>query len=200
MRKEILITTVQALMDQYPAKEREFVVDLEAGETTCDQAEGAENVSAAKTERYFLNKLCRKFLRVDALEKAGNGVRLGFSNGGFASPEEVKLLVDEKVQAEEVVNLKENKTGKEKRKTKSTKKPPKPPRPPRGLSLDAYDQKLIKEIAQLAMMKRTRIERVKALKKIKASKASSSSSGNLFAMLFTIVFCLVILFQGIHLN
>lgn len=177
-------------MDQHPAKERDFGVDLEAGHISSDQMERADNV---------LNKLCQGSVSVDALGKPGHGVSLGSSNGGVASPEEVKLLVDKKVQAEEVVDLKEN-IGKEKRKTKSAKKPPKPPRPPRGLSLDAYDQKLIKEIAQLAMMKRARIERVKALRKIKASKASSSSGGSLFPMLFTIVFCLVILFQGIRLT
>ncbi|XP_017216777.1 uncharacterized protein LOC108194336 isoform X1 [Daucus carota subsp. sativus] len=181
-------------MDQHPVIERDFGVDLEAGETTSDQAERADNVSAAKLERIFFNKLCKGFDSVDALEKAGNGVSLGLSNGSVTSPQEVKLLVDEKVQATVVVDFKEHKTGKEKRKTKSATKPP---RPPRGLSLDAYDQKLIKEIAQLAMMKRARVERIKALKKIKAAKASSSSSGNLFAMLFTIVFFLVILFQGV---
>ncbi|KAI7725625.1 hypothetical protein M8C21_005382 [Ambrosia artemisiifolia] len=75
----------------------------------------------------------------------------------------------------------------------------KPPRPPRPLSLDAYDQKLIKELAELAMIKRARVERMKALKQKKNSKISSSSSsshGSVFAMIFTIIFFLVILFQG----
>ncbi|KAL3829319.1 hypothetical protein ACJIZ3_018121 [Penstemon smallii] len=88
---------------------------------------------------------------------------------------------------------------KEKRKSTSAKKPPKPPRPPRGFSLDAADQKLIKEITELAMIKRARNERMKALKKMKASKHSSvstSSSGNMIAMLFTILFCIVIIFQA----
>ncbi|PIN23253.1 hypothetical protein CDL12_04019 [Handroanthus impetiginosus] len=90
---------------------------------------------------------------------------------------------------------------KEKGMSMSAKKPPKPPRPPRGLSLDAADQKLIKELAELAMIKRARIERMKALKKMKAAKASSASatsSGNLIAMVFTILFCIVIIFQGCH--
>ncbi|KAI3687646.1 hypothetical protein L1987_81346 [Smallanthus sonchifolius] len=77
----------------------------------------------------------------------------------------------------------------------------KPPRPPRPFSLDASDQKLIKELAELAMMKRARIERMKALKqkknsKISLSSSSSSSHGSFIAMLFTIIFLLVILFQG----
>ncbi|KAL0299851.1 UNVERIFIED_CONTAM: hypothetical protein Scaly_2569100 [Sesamum calycinum] len=91
------------------------------------------------------------------------------------------------------------KTKKEKRFSMSAKKPPKPPRPPRGLSLDAADQKLIKEISELARIKRARIERMKVLKRMKAAKvssASASSSGNLIAMLFTILFCIVIIFQG----
>ncbi|KAL0290249.1 UNVERIFIED_CONTAM: hypothetical protein Sangu_2583600 [Sesamum angustifolium] len=93
------------------------------------------------------------------------------------------------------------KTKKEKRFSMSAKKPPKPPRPPRGLSLDAADQKLIKEISELARIKRARIERMKVLKRMKAAKvssASASSSGNLIAMLFTILFCIVIIFQGCH--
>lgn len=90
----------------------------------------------------------------------------------------------------------EGKLRKERRSTMSAKKPP---RPPRGLSLDAADQKLIKEISELLMIKRARIERIKALKKMKAAKgmsASASSGGNLIAMLFTVLFCIVIIFQG----
>lgn len=89
--------------------------------------------------------------------------------------------------------------GKEKRKKSlSAKKPPKPPRPHRGFSLDAADEKFIKELAQLAMIKRARIERMKSLMQKKASKApSSSTNGSLFAMIFTIICFIVILFQGV---
>nr|GEW40858.1 hypothetical protein CTI12_AA327990 [Tanacetum cinerariifolium] len=88
--------------------------------------------------------------------------------------------------------------GKEKRKKSlSAKKPPKPPRPHRGFSLDAAEEKFIKELAQLAMIKRARIERMKTLMQKKASKASSSSTnGSLFAMIFTVICFIVILFQG----
>lgn len=88
---------------------------------------------------------------------------------------------------------------KDSHKSTSAKKPPKPPRPPRS-SLDAADQKLIKEMAELAMIKRARIERMKALKKMKAAKVSSSSSGNLVALLFTVLFCITIIFKGCHLS
>ena len=86
---------------------------------------------------------------------------------------------------------------KEKRKKSSSKKAPKPPRPPQGPKLDAADQILIREISELAMLKRARIERMKAVKKMKAAKASSSSScSSIFAMIFTIIFCIVIIYQG----
>ncbi|KAL5713985.1 hypothetical protein ACHQM5_016008 [Ranunculus cassubicifolius] len=48
------------------------------------------------------------------------------------------------------------------------------------------------------MLKRARRERMKAQKKLKAEKASqSSSSSSLCAMLVTVIFCLIIIFQGI---
>ena len=86
---------------------------------------------------------------------------------------------------------------KEKRKKGSNKKAAKPPRPPQAPSLDAADHKLIRELTELAMLKRARIERLKALKKMRAAKSSSpSSSSSILAMVFTLVFCIVIIFQG----
>ncbi|XP_028753607.1 uncharacterized protein LOC114713180 isoform X2 [Neltuma alba] len=87
-------------------------------------------------------------------------------------------------------------TVKEKLKKSSNKKAPRPPRPPRAPSLDAADQKLIREITELAMLKRARIERMKTLKKMKAAKSTSSSSSSIFSMVFTIVFFIVIISQG----
>ncbi|KAM3288383.1 putative protein isoform X2 [Capsicum chacoense] len=92
-----------------------------------------------------------------------------------------------------------NRIDKKKVKDKRKSSAKKPPRPPRGLSLDAADQKLIKEIAELAMIKRARIERIKALKKMKAAKASStspSSMGSVLAFLFSVLFFLILCFQG----
>ncbi|KAI3909185.1 hypothetical protein MKW98_012922 [Papaver atlanticum] len=86
--------------------------------------------------------------------------------------------------------------GKKKEKKSKSKVAPKPPRPPRGPSLDAADQKLIREISELAMLKRARIERMRAHKKMKASKAASSNS-NMYAMIITVMFCLVIIVQGL---
>ncbi|KAL9233225.1 hypothetical protein vseg_008249 [Gypsophila vaccaria] len=90
----------------------------------------------------------------------------------------------------------ERKVVKEKPKKMSAKKPPKPPRPPRGLSLDSADQKLIRELHEIARLKRARVERMKALKKAKETKAGSSKN-QLFATLLTVLFCLVLLLQGI---
>ncbi|KAL3634666.1 hypothetical protein CASFOL_021720 [Castilleja foliolosa] len=117
-------------------------------------------------------------------------------------PDTVKNTSTDENLVNESRNCKSEKNAnkKEKRFSMGAKKPPKPPRPPRGLSLDAADQKLIREISELAMLKRARIERMKALKKMKAAKAaaggSGSSNGNFIAMVFTILFCVVIIFQG----
>ncbi|KAL6535671.1 hypothetical protein OROMI_027045 [Orobanche minor] len=110
-------------------------------------------------------------------------------------------VVNPLTDAKNVYSDSENNAKKEKRFPVSAKKPPKPPRPSRGFSLDAADRKLVKEISELTLIKRARIERMKALRKIKAAKASSgstSSSGNLIAMVFTILFFVVIIFQGCH--
>jgi len=97
---------------------------------------------------------------------------------------------------QDLVKSAENSPVKEKRKKSGNKKAAKPPRAPRGPSLDAADLKLIREITQLALLKRARVERMKALKKMKAAKVSSSPSSSMFAMVCTVVFCIVILFQG----
>uniref|UniRef100_A0A0D9WCD8 Uncharacterized protein n=1 Tax=Leersia perrieri TaxID=77586 RepID=A0A0D9WCD8_9ORYZ len=86
-------------------------------------------------------------------------------------------------------------SGGEKTKKKRSKKPPRPPRPPTPTPLDVSDQKLLNELSELAILKRARIERMKALKKMKNAKQGSSSS-NLFPLVITIIFCLVILWQG----
>ncbi|KAK9287780.1 hypothetical protein L1049_016220 [Liquidambar formosana] len=156
-------------MDHMVQRDRDFMVDLESGTTS-------EEDGSIKGEDGI--PLCCDVL----------------NSGGFPA-EHVKVVIDKNLEGEDTLDLGEKKKTKEKRKKNSNKKPPKPPRPPRGPSLDAADQKLIREISELAMLKRARTERMKALKKMKAAKASSSNS-NLFALVFTIFFCLVIAFQG----
>ncbi|CAO2838112.1 unnamed protein product [Amaranthus hypochondriacus] len=124
------------------------------------------------------------------------------NNGGFKNEDRVATsigneLEDVKSMVVEVeVEVSERKVVKERPKAMSAKKPPKPPRPPRGLSLDSADQKLIRELHQLAKLKRARVERMKALKKAKEAKLASSKN-QLFATLLTVLFCLVVLLQGI---
>ncbi|KAM0830584.1 hypothetical protein ACQ4PT_066090 [Festuca glaucescens] len=100
---------------------------------------------------------------------------------------------DRKSEGEEKLGLLDS-SGGEKAKKKRSKKPPRPPRPPTVLPLDASDQKLLNELNELALLKRARIERMKALKKMKNAKHSSTS--NFCPMIVTIIFCLVILWQG----
>ncbi|CAK9145685.1 unnamed protein product [Ilex paraguariensis] len=186
---------MSSLMEHMLLREREFAVDLESGRTANEEVGGPGPTSNAKLEEAVSTKVCSVF--VDVGESSKNGVNLdsNLKNGSEASPEIIKSLMDKKVEGVVAANQAEEKTGKSKRKSTSAKKPPKPPRPPRGLSLDAADERLIKEIAELAMIKRARIKRMKALKKMKAAKASSPN-GNLLATLFTMIFCLVIIFQG----
>ncbi|CAH9114989.1 unnamed protein product [Cuscuta epithymum] len=130
------------------------------------------------------------------IETDGTTTGVGSS---YKCENEGEVLPPGKIEGTMLENTMEKKVEKEKRKSISAKKPPKPPRPPRGLSLDAADQKLIKEIHELALIKRARIDRMKALKKLKAVKASSVSSafsGSFFAMFFTVVFFMVLIFQG----
>ncbi|XP_078446778.1 uncharacterized protein LOC144715687 [Wolffia australiana] len=82
------------------------------------------------------------------------------------------------------------------KKKKAGRKPPKPPRPPRAVSLDAADEKLIQHISELAMLKRARVERMKALMKTKNSRPASSSS-SFWPLVVTLLFCLIIVWQGI---
>ncbi|XP_071703822.1 uncharacterized protein [Rutidosis leptorrhynchoides] len=158
-------------MDNRSFKDDDFVINF-------------DNVSP---EEKVSTKLCNQLINVD-----DNMVKLSIDE--FT----VKVVIDSKIEGEKDVDFIAKKE-KRKKVSSSAKKPPKPPRPPRGFSLDAADQKLIKELAELALMKRARIERMKALKQKKALKASSSSSsmnGSLFATLFTVIFFLMMLLQG----
>ncbi|KAL9669047.1 hypothetical protein QQ045_006588 [Rhodiola kirilowii] len=88
---------------------------------------------------------------------------------------------------------------KDRHKKANAKRPPKPPRPPKGPSLDAADLKLIRDLSELALEKRMRVERMKDLKKLRASKAASSNSSSnstSAALIISVFFCLIILFQG----
>ncbi|KAJ4968510.1 hypothetical protein NE237_015211 [Protea cynaroides] len=177
-------------------RERDLLVDLESGGLIGE--EGNEELSAGvKQTKKLLGRVWNGFVSFDGTIKGEDGTRL-VNTSSFADvcPESPEMSTDKESGEEEPLVLGEKKVLKEKRKRTSAKKAPKPPRPPRGPSLDAADMKLVREISELAMLKRARIERMKALKKMKAAKAVSPS-GSLCAMVVTILFCLVIIFQGI---
>lgn len=180
-------------MDHIISRESDLEVDLESCRSVSGEARNNNSTLDAKAGNVLFTSVCNG--DGEELSKAENGLNI---NSSIKDSDEltwgsVRVFVDE-------ATLVEKKKSKGKRKSTSTKKPPKPPRPPRGLSLDAADQKLIKEIADLAMIKRARIERMKALKKMEAAKASTTSSvlnGSSIALLFTIFFFFLLLFQGI---
>lgn len=168
-----------ANMDFIPAKEREIVIDIEG----------------------FIDTSRELGTPALAEEKIGNEVSISVCGMPLSADD---VVLGEMKAVGELSPGQGKSSKREKGKPMSVKKSPKPPRPPRGLSLDALDaadQKLIKEISELAMIKRAKIERMKALKKMRAAKASSSSSssgGNFLAILFTIIFFVVIILQGCH--
>lgn len=189
-------------MDHSLLMDGSFADDIESCRTT-NEEESHVPVANILIENSFPEKVSSGLVSLDVsvnretVENFCSNPR----NGHEVCPENVQVVIeiDNKVGGVVAADLVEKSTDREKRKSLSAKKPPKPPRPPRGLSVDAADQKLIKELAELAVMKRARIERMKALKKMKTAKAPSSSSsftGSLFAMLCTVLFCVVIICQG----
>lgn len=183
-------------MDHMTARDRDFETDLESGETTSEEDLSQVPVlGAIKQARTFLGKIRSGFVEGSTKneERVSLSGNVPESNG--ISHEKVIMVDNQILECKETVDRVEKTPVKEKRKKTSNKKPSKPPRPPRGPSLDAADQKLIKEISELAMLKRARIERMKTLKKMKAAKSSHKGS-SMVATVMTILFCLVIIFQG----
>ncbi|XP_061960389.1 uncharacterized protein LOC133681374 [Populus nigra] len=178
------------MMSQFVSRGRELEVDLESGGTTNEEDKMSDPISANGQTKTILKRACTGPVDFHGLAYSSNFSELAAGN--------VELLIDNNSEGQEGkqnITFVDRKVVVEKR-IKNLKKPPKPPRPPKGLSLDAADQKLMKEITELAMRKRARIERLKALKKMRAAKTSSWSS-SLSAMVITIIFCLIIIYQGI---
>lgn len=178
-------------MDHIPSRDAEFELDLESGGTTSEEdvtkdLEPVSTWSSVTLDRF----LCRGYGSLDGSIMREDRANLchNVSNSTGFSVGNVKVEKEGKFDSAE-------KPVKEKRQKTGSKKAPKPPRPPRGPSLDPADHKLIREISELAMLKRARVERMKAVRKMKAAKTSSSNS-NCAAMVFTVLFCLVIIFQG----
>ncbi|KAI3953144.1 hypothetical protein MKW92_045703 [Papaver armeniacum] len=177
-------------MDQMVMRERDFEVDLESGGTTSEE-ERIINPALRQSDN-LLGRVWNRFTsNNEGLIISETPDPISSSSDGAS--ETAELLTDRKSEGEEQTmgNL-EKKKVKEKRKKTISKKPP---RPPRGPALDAVDRKMVKEITELAILKRARIERMKAMKKMKAAKAATPFT-SILAMLFTILFCLVIVFHG----
>ncbi|KAG4929428.1 hypothetical protein JHK82_046492 [Glycine max] len=180
-------------MDHKSAKDEDAEVDLESGLVLTDyESKDVSTQGNTKQGKIILTKISCGF--------AGDCIKGEDRYSGCCKESKLTVVSMDMVKVTNKlysVEYAENNTPeKEKRKMSSNKKAPKPPRPPRAPSWDVADQKLIREITELAMLKRARIERMKALKKMKAAKASSSSSSSTFAMVFTVVFCIVVLLQG----
>ncbi|XP_022757822.1 uncharacterized protein LOC111304981 [Durio zibethinus] len=188
-------------MDHLFSKERDIEVDLESGGTTSEDERTKDHVSSNLDTKRTFSRVWSDLLSFDRVGKGECGINSCSSSSTFSAVEgeNMEFLVDKNSEGEEnhelLAFVEKNFTGDKHKKTNS-RKPPKPPRPPKGPRLDAADQKLVREIAELAMRKRARMKRIKAMKKMKAAKASSSNS-SLSAMVITVLFCLVILFQGI---
>ncbi|XVF32921.1 hypothetical protein REPUB_Repub17cG0124700 [Reevesia pubescens] len=190
-------------MNHLFSRKRDVEVDLESGGTTSEDERTEDHVSSSnlQTDKTF-STVSSDLLNFDRIGKGEGGINSFSSSSSFGvvEGENMVFLVDKNSEGEEnheLMALVEKNFAEDKCKKTNSRKPPKPPRPPKGPLLDAADQKLVREIAELAMRKRARMKRIKAMKKMKAEKASSSSI-SLSAMVITVLFCLVILFQGIY--
>ncbi|KAJ8748675.1 hypothetical protein K2173_008120 [Erythroxylum novogranatense] len=164
-------------MDGGILREKDLEVDFESGRETNEEDKSNEHVSSSTQVNQGLERVNGP-LGFDGLVNSSKFVKVVDENDG--------LLVDKNAEGDELQHSLTFWGG----------KPPKPPRPPKGPLLDAADQKLVQEIAELAIRRRARIERIKALKKMRASKSSWRSS--LSAMVVTILFCLVLIFQVLN--
>ncbi|KAL6515726.1 hypothetical protein OROHE_018416 [Orobanche hederae] len=172
-------------------------IDLESGETTSGTDSSTSQVLSCTNSENLLGRIRSGFMNSESQCES--------AKGGDCSCSYDKLMISDEIttkKKEQFGKYREgmitfvNKTmNEEKSKKKNDAKPSKPPRPPKGPSLDASDMKLLKEITVLNL-KRKRMERRRTMKKIAKDKASSWNSSTLFACSVTIIFLLVIIFQG----
>lgn len=186
-------------MDRSASEER----DLESGGTGSEDELSSESISSNKPERNVFGRLRSDFLGFEGYGK--NGCSLSTYNKSGNSSEvshgNKDLLIDKDPEQGIEPPPLLDKHIKEKRKN-SIRMASKPPRPPKGPTLDILDLKLVTEISELSMKRRARIKRIKALKKMKAkmetSSPSSSLTCSLAVMVATLLFLIVIFFQGIN--
>ncbi|XP_044502460.1 uncharacterized protein LOC123223368 [Mangifera indica] len=185
-------------MDHLASKERHLEADPESAEIS-EADRTKDTVSANRQTNRIISWIWTGQFSSDASVHGNCGnLYCNSSKFGEAVGENAELMMDKNSEEEgnKKVGNSEKKCMEGKCKKTNSKMSPKPPRPPKGPTLDAADQMLVREIAEIAARKHARIERVKALKKMKAAKASASNS-TLLGMIITLVFCIIIVFQGL---
>lgn len=185
-------------MDHYiSSRARDIVVDL----GNCNETISKEDGGRVKQANKQCTRVKSEGLSSDASVKEEDGVCLinNLVTYGNTTNANVELLIDigpRREESQKNGNIAKKKYVNEKHKKANSRKPPRPPRPPKGPFLDAADQKFVREISELAMRRRAKIERIKELKKKKAVKGSSTGNSSISAMIITLLFFIVIVFQG----
>nr|XP_011468842.1 PREDICTED: uncharacterized protein LOC101292166 [Fragaria vesca subsp. vesca]XP_011468844.1 PREDICTED: uncharacterized protein LOC101292166 [Fragaria vesca subsp. vesca]XP_011468847.1 PREDICTED: uncharacterized protein LOC101292166 [Fragaria vesca subsp. vesca] len=174
-------------------------LDLESGCRTSQEDAGLELLWSKRSVTKFSSSDLGVFLssKESIMCKCGNQSSSNLDKYSQVRSEsgEVKVEISSQENRGQF-NLAEKAYDNERPRNTNSRNALKPPRPPKGPSLDAADQKLVREIVEFARRKRARIEQIKAAKKTKATKSSSVQSG-ISAMIFTLLFFCVIIFQGI---
>lgn len=185
------------------ASQEDVLADLECGAsgTTTEEDESRESVSSSSRGKKTLSRSLGGALIYNGSisSESDSDSSDGFLKSSSSKGGRVELFIEGSSGGEDHWDLvallhKKNPSGQHKK--PSLIKASKPPRPPKGPYLNASDLKLVKELSELAARKRARIERMKALRKIKAAKRQSSNS-SIIALIITVLFFLVILFQGL---
>ncbi|KAI3806175.1 hypothetical protein L1987_22070 [Smallanthus sonchifolius] len=188
-------------------EDREAIVDIESNRSECHEDPRNAQVTGGNTVKNMLRSLglTLSFKGLDDDENKSDSNRNPVKTSDVEY-NDIESLINDKFEGENRENTPViGKTqSKEKQKTKNSKRAPKPPRPRKGPSLSASDLRLVKEISELVMKKRARIERLRSLKKVRSARltqpsssaAAATSNTSLFAMMVTVLFLIVIIFQG----
>ncbi|KAK9069382.1 hypothetical protein SSX86_011285 [Deinandra increscens subsp. villosa] len=190
--------------------DREAIFDIESNQSECQEDLRNEQVTGSERVKNVLRSLGLTLsftgLEDDQIRCHSNSNSMKTGNAAYNN--DVESLENDEFEGKKRENMPLMGKTKEKQKVKNSKKgrAAKPPRPHRGPSLNTSDLRLVKEISELVMKKRARIERMKSLKKLRSVRgplsssagaaASSTSKISFFAMIVTVFFLTVIIFQG----
>ncbi|XP_062005354.1 uncharacterized protein LOC133722482 [Rosa rugosa] len=174
-------------------------LDIESGGNTSQEDAGLELLWSKRLKNKFLNSNLGVFLSSGESIMCKYGIQSSRSLERYGQvmieSGEVKVVMNSE-ESRGHLNLAEKTYENERHRNTNSRNALKPPRPPKGPTLDAADQKLVREIVELARRKRARIQQIKAAKKTKATKSSSVQSG-ISAMIITLLFFCVIIFEGV---